>query len=197
MKRLLFPLIVLVALILVGTFVFQSVTDPPKLLQMPEQSATPPVTAKPAQLPKVDSGFEWSALDEAELEGMLQSLNGPSAIPVNREEFSAVLAPGESLITEGVEKEPGVFEFSQVSAKTSIFEGSEVIEILTKRVEITVGGEEKILSMPRIITRNGSPASIQSRVVNPDGSIVGGFTLEMKAEPVEGGISLKGTVIEH
>jgi len=194
MKRLLFPILVLVVLILVGTFVYQAVSGPPKLLQMPE---TDEVIAPPAQLPKVKEGFEWSAMDEAELNEMLQSLNGDSQDPVRREEFSIVLAPGESLITDGFEKEPGVFEFSQLSAELKTGDHGEGIFISAKRLEVTVGGSERILSMPRVWVLPGTKASIESGVQAPDGKMLGGFKLEILADSVEGGISLQGVEIEH
>lgn len=194
MKRLLFPLIVVVALILVGTFVFQSVTGPPKLLQMQEKAdESTPV----APLPKIEADFDWGGLDEAELNALLEELNGSEDQPLHREEFSVVLAEGESLITEGVERGPGVFEFSQMSVKPLNSGGKEMIVISAKRFEISLGGSEKILSKPRVMTQPGVTVSIQSGSMKPSGEMVDGFHLEVDAEPAEGGYLLRGQVITH
>ena len=194
MKKLIFPLVVLIALILVATFVYQSVSGPPKLLQMPEETAIP---APVAALPTIDADFDWGALDEDELNELLEEINGSANQPLHREEFSVVLAEGESVITAGFEREPGVFEFSHLSAKTITLDGEDVIEISAKRFGISVDGSEDVLSAPRIMTRPGVTATIQSGSMNPSGEMVDGFDLEVVAEPVNGGISLMGQVITH
>lgn len=191
MKRLLFPFIVLIALILVGSFVYQAVSGPPKLLQM-QEGVVERKSEKSA--PKVQSDFSWEALSEEELDDLLKSLQDA---PTNRESFSAILAPGESLITEGVEKEPGIFEFSQLTAETLRHDGRELIAISSKRLEVTVGGGQKILSMPRMIVLPGAPVAIESGVKGLDGKMLGGFKLEITAEKVRGGISVNGVMIDH
>lgn len=53
----------------------------------------------------------WSEADEAELQALVRQLEGWD----EGEKFSATVGLGETLVTEGFEKAPGVFVFATLT----------------------------------------------------------------------------------
>lgn len=158
--------------------------------QEPEIPNGNPKTTR-VQFPVKDEDFDWDKVDKEDLKELADwfSEGTPNE---ERVEFSAVLSPGEEMILDGSEMEPGVFEFSRM--KPEIVEDPQVgkaIFIKTQRFTVSIDGSETILTMPAITLKDGAEGTIS---VGGPGVI---HSIEIQAELDGESIRLSGATIEE
>ncbi|MEM7602643.1 MAG: hypothetical protein AAF357_14655, partial [Verrucomicrobiota bacterium] len=144
-------------------------------------------------LPVMPADTRWDDKSESvlrEWEADLKELLGPSG---KASQFSAVVAEGETLVTEVVEKSSGVFHLTTLtpSRSTSKTSGEEIITIQSERLTTTLTGDLDRMTAPTVVL---TPHSIGSVSVFSDEGL---YQMSVSARPVEGGIELRGTVSEQ
>jgi hypothetical protein len=165
-------------------------TSEPKAIEV----AAPVLSKEPFV---IASDLAWDDQDEAWLEEIMDQVQAPEDTHSRWDyQFDETLRPGESLITDGWEKSDGVFQFTVLTPTEVVSAGETLYQISAEFTEVNLGGEVEKLSMPRILTRSGMNASIQSIVRQPGdpaGEPEQGYSLDITPEGVPGGIRLRGT----
>ncbi|MDF1659362.1 MAG: hypothetical protein P1U58_17230 [Verrucomicrobiales bacterium] len=165
------------------------------IMNFPTKLPIPVANEAPAALtlPVVPQGIDWGDQNEESLkewENQLSELLEPGS---NAVKFSAVVADGETLVSEVIEKSPGVFHLTTLTPTLTFSEntGEKTITIKSERLAMTLGGDLDKMSAPSIIV---TPNSIGSVSVFSDESL---YRMSVSARPVEGGIEINGSVIEE
>ncbi|NRB75667.1 MAG: hypothetical protein HRU46_14990 [Verrucomicrobiales bacterium] len=142
-------------------------TPPPTAQASPgtEAPLTPPSPRNPVVIPE---DFDWNDQDEAWFEELVEQVPAPEDTHSRwNYEFDQIIQPGERIITEGWEVSEGVFQFTTLTSDKVVSDGETLYQISAQVTEIDVSGETDIVSMPRILTRNGMEATLQMVVEQP------------------------------
>ena len=124
-----------------------------------EAPLTPPSSRDPVVIPE---DFDWDDQDKTSFEKLVEQILSPEDTYSRwNYEFDVILQPGESIITEGREVSDGVFQFTTITPDKVIQAGETLYQISAQVTEIDVSGDTEIVSMPRILTRNGMKATLQ------------------------------------
>ncbi len=150
------------------------------------RSVTPPT------LPVVPADTQWDDKSESDLrewEAEIEELFEPGS---NAVRFSAVVGEGETLVTEVIEKSPGIFHLTTLTPSRTVSDdtGEETITIRSERLEMTLdGGLDKMIA-PAIVLAPGTIGAVS--VFSDEGL----YRMSVSARPVENGIELNGSVTE-
>lgn len=167
------------------------------LLMMIRPAKTPSLMVNPAPVavtpPVVSQDIDWGDQDEESLkewENQITELIEPGS---NAVQFSAIVADGDTLVSEVIEMSPGVFHLTTLTPTLSFSEetGEETITIKSERLAMTLGGDLDRMSAPGIVV---TPNSMGSVSVFSDESL---YRMSVSARSVEGGIELSGSVVEE
>ena len=118
--------------------------------------------------------------------GLGGSAGGPNLARKKTLQFEALLAPGETLVTDVQEVSPGVFQFTQLTPEPGPEEN--LVLIKAQRHFVDLEGNVELLSAPSIILQSGSIGAIS---VFTDNSV---YQIQMNVEEEDGATKLTGQV---
>lgn len=139
----------------------------------------------PAQMPTIKAPVDWSKVDRAqmtEIVGEFEAVKKEASI-----EISAFIAEGETLITDAIEKEDGVFIFTTITPELSSSPDGDFILTKTKIFEVGLDGRQSIFSAPEVRSGPGKEFSISI------GTSDEGWSLNLEADLASGGFTVLGS----
>lgn len=128
----------------------------------------------------------WSEGDLEELQDWAEAQEAPTLREKKTLQFEALLAPGETLVTDVQEVSPGVFQFTQLTPEPGPEEN--LVLIKAQRHFVDLEGNVELLSAPSIILQSGSIGAIS---VFTDNSV---YQIQMNVEEEDGATKLTGQV---
>lgn len=196
-----------VALLLIGVAALMIFFRPSKARTPPPTAQASPGTEAPLSPPSpkksvvIPSDFDWDNQDETWFEELVEQVRAAEDTHSRwNYDFDQIIQPGESIITEGWEVSEGVFQFTTLTSDEVVSDGETLYQISAQVTEIDVSGDTDIVSMPRILTRNGMEATFQMVVEQPisnTGEPVGepesGYYLNVTPKGGADGIRLQGS----
>ncbi|NNE92369.1 MAG: hypothetical protein HKN23_12035 [Verrucomicrobiales bacterium] len=154
----------------------------------------PPAPEPVRDLPTVEADYDFEDAPEAELRDLVNQLT-PETPSENRRilSFDSIVSEGESLLTEGYEKEPGVFVFTSLTPRLERLDsGKDVVRISMKHFTADVSGNNETLSAPEVVAAPGSMVSVQVGTSESAYSLI----LQVNTEPDANGFRLRGVESE-
>ena len=140
----------------------------------------------PTQMPTIKAPIDWSKVDRAEMTEMIDEFEAVKK--ETRIKISAFIAEGESLITDAIEEEDGIFVFTSITPELSSSPDGDYITTKTKVFSVALDGSQSVLSAPSVMSGPGQEFMISTGT--SDGR---GWSLKLEADLVPGGFTVSGS----
>ncbi|MEM7010668.1 MAG: hypothetical protein AAF585_04210 [Verrucomicrobiota bacterium] len=113
-----------------------------------------------------------------------------------RDDFTVVTAPGEWIVTNGIEKASGEMVFTSMSADPIWDSSYGDISVSIERIEISPNGTVTTVKFPKMLGQSGSPIEFRNIVESTD-QIFGGHSITVVADYEGDDTTLTGSTIEY